>query len=279
MLVDRIKDALNMPRDDGMLHFSQHLQHDRHTAIYMKHGYPIVDQPWGRMFPLVQGTGIHETIHMLMPDICDAYLPEHKITVTDGLKYTWTGSVDAFAKYQDSYWLLDYKTISGAGMMFLGDEPKDEHRWQVSAYHAFRPESDQTWRTAILYFPSSPDYKRNWEEPRMIEFTPYPKEVMLERMREVEEAIDAYKEDGSLPAFLPPTWKWKKRGQTWHLEQRPHFTSLFCPWGSLHDDPCGCSAQEVVIIAKWKAGKLKVEPAYAIIAEKVIETIGEPDED
>lgn len=277
-LLDSLKESLSAPRNDGMLHFSQHLQHDRHAAIYMKYGYPQTAPAWGRLFPLVQGTGVHETIHTHMSKICEQYLPEHEIFVKSGLQYQWTGSVDAFAKYDNDYWLLDYKTISGAGMFFLGDEPKPDHVWQVSAYHAFRPESKQSWRTAVIYLPSSPDYKRNWEEPRMIEFTPYSREKIIERMQEVEEHITLYAETGFLPPGPSPSWRWRAKGKTWHLEQRPHYTSMFCPWGSLADDPCGCSEQELISIARLKDDKLTIEDGYDIIVEQVIADIGVPDE-
>lgn len=277
-LIDDLKSSLSEPRNDGMLHFSQHLQHDRHAAIYMKYGYPKANLSWGRMFPLVQGTGVHETIHVHMKDICEHYLAEHEIFVTAGFQYPWTGSVDAFAKYQGEYWILDYKTISGAGMFFLGDEPKEDHILQVSAYHAFRPESNQVWRTAVIYLPSSPDYKRNWDEPRMIEFKPLDKQTIIDRMLEVEEHISLYADTGFLPPWPAPSYKWKQKGKTWHLEERPHYTSMFCPWASLIDDPCGCSKQESGTIAKLRGDELTIEDGYDIIVEQIVEDIGVPDE-
>lgn len=274
MLIEALKASLSAPRNDGMLHFSQHLQHDRHAVLYMTHGYPSVVPSWGRLFPLVQGTGVHETVHAHMPSIVDSYTAEYPLNVTDGFKYPWTGTVDAFARYDNANWILDYKTISGAGMFFLGEEPKEDHVWQVSAYAAFAPKT-RDWRTAVLYLPSSPDYKRNWEEPVLLEFDPLPATSIISRMREVEAAIDLYKETGALPDWPEPSYVWKKRGQTWHLEERPHYTSMFCPWNSLHDDPCKCGDQTLLVIAKYKNGTLKVEDGYDIIVEK----IGEPDED
>lgn len=269
MLLEAFKRKLNEPRNDGMLHFSQHLQHDRHAVLYMVYGYPQVDQPWGRMFPLVQGTGIHETIHKVMPELCEEYVPEFNLMVSDGFAYPWTGTVDAFVKYKGENYILDYKTISGAGMMFLSDEPKEDHIWQVSAYHAFRPTPHVKFKTAVMYFPSSGDYKKNWDEPRMLEFEPLPKKDVVRRMLDVEDAIDTYKADGTLPDLLEPSYTWKQKGQTWHLEKRPHYTTMFCPWASLYDDPCGCSKDSFEIIAKWKNDKLRVEPGYDIIVDEI----------
>jgi hypothetical protein len=279
ILIEDLKASLSAPRNDGLLHFSQHLQHDRHTALYAEHGYPTDNPTWGRMFPLVQGTGIHETIHLHMKDICEMYAPEHPVECKRG-EFTWTGTVDAFAKYDDKHWILDYKTISGAGMFFLGDEPKPEHVLQVSAYHAFKPESGiNNWRTAIIYLPSSPDYKKNWEEPRMIEFEPSSRDEILQRMFEVETAILAYKYSGELPDPPAPSYAWKKRPgksskRTYDLMYKPHFTNLFCPWASQLDDPCGCSADKAKSVAVWNSeDELTIEEGYA----RIVEEIGKPE--
>ena len=280
MLIDNLKRSLAAPRNDDMLHFSQHLQHDRHTVLYMAHGYPATLPSWGRLFPLVQGTGVHETIHQHMRGLYDQYKDEYPISVSPGehgLRYPWGGTVDAFVYYDDTHWILDYKTISGAGMFFLGDAPKEDHVLQVSAYHAFAPKpKNKEWKCAVLYLPSSPDYKKNWGEPRLIEFEPLPKETIVGRMLEVEAAITTYRIDGLLPAWPAPSFTWKKKGETWHLEMRPHYTSMFCPWASLHDDPCGCSDQTLQTIAKWKKGTLRVEDGYDIIVEQIG---GPPDEE
>ena len=277
MLIEDLKASLSAPRNDGMLHFSQHLQHDRHTALYAEYGYPTVKATWGRMFPLVQGTGIHETVHLHMKDVCDMYVPERPVECKRG-EFTWTGTVDAFAKYQGQHWILDYKTISGAGMFFLEDDPKPEHVLQVSAYHAFKPDSEVAdWKTAIIYLPSSPDYKKNWSEPRMLEFTPISRDDILQRMLEVETAILAYKYSGTLPEPPAPSYGWKKRpGKTtriYDLMYKPHFTTLFCPWASLGDDPCGCSNDTQKSVAVWNKGKLTVEEGY----DMIVEEIGEPE--
>ena len=279
-LISDLKKSLSAPRNEGALQFSQHLQHDRHTALYMSYGYPTTEPSWGSMFPLVQGTGVHETIHLHMKDVCEEYLPEHSITTRISKFYTWTGTVDAFAKYDDQYWILDYKTISGPGMFFLGDEPKPEHLLQVSAYHAFKPEGDvKDWNAAVIYFPSSPDYKKNWEEPRMLEFQPIAKGDIVERMREVEKAIDLYRDEGILPPPPPPTFSWKKKpaSRSWtkqyELLKKPHYTNLFCPWASLIDDPCGCSNATTEVCATWTDGMLTVEDGY----DKLVEEIGEPE--
>lgn len=271
--VEDIKEALSVPRNDAALHFSQHLQHDRHTVLYHSYGYPKVMQPWGRVFPLVQGTGVHETMHSLMSGLYPKYVPEHEIFAdTDWFDCTWTGTADAYVEDNDGQvWLLDYKTISGPGMEFLGDEPKEDHIWQVSAYYHFGP--TQNCRTGVLYLPSSAGYKRDWSEPRFIEFEPLSYETLSVRMMEVETAIEAYKASGALPDWPDGSYSWKKKGKNYELLYRPHYTSMFCPWASLADDPCGCSNQTQKVVAKWTNGTLNVEDGY----DKIVEEIGEPD--
>lgn len=273
LILDALKDTLTEARNDGMLHFSQHLQHDRHTAIYMQYGYPNTSLPWGRMFPLIQGTAIHETIHAAMAKTYPKYVPEREITLpvtTDKnarFSYTWTGTADAYVEVDDTIWLLDYKTISGSGMSFLTNKPKPEHILQVSAYYHFGP--TQNCKTAVVYFPTGPDYKRKWEEPRFVEFEPIPKMELVERMQQVEEAIHDYEEDDTLPPIPNGEYVWKKTGKNYKLQYRPHYTTMFCPWASLHDDPCGCSNEKTQHIAEYKNGELIADERGWEIAEEV----------
>lgn len=272
-LVDDLKRRLSEPRNDEKLHFSQHLQHDRHTVIYMEYGYPHVDQPWGRIFPLVQGTGVHETVHTMMAKMYEKYVPEREIVAKDKrLEFEWTGTADAYVEIDNEVWLIDYKTISGAGMMFLDAVPKPEHILQVSAYYHFGP--TQACKTGVLYLPSSPNYSKAWDEPVFLPFDPIDKSTLVDRMKEVEEAIWEYKEHSVLPDTPEGTWSWKKRGKAYRLEYRPHYTTMFCPWASLSDDPCGCSLEKSMTVATYKNGDLTVDEEYAIMVEK----IGLPDE-
>lgn len=279
-LIDALKHELSIPRDDKALHFSQHLQHDRHTVLYWSEGYPHVVPSWGRMFPLIQGTGVHETIHTTMSKLYPKYVPEHEIIgIDDALRYPWKGSADAYVEMNDQVWLLDYKTISGAGMSFLNGQPKPEHILQVSAYYHFGPV--QTCKAAVVYFPSSPNYAKSWDEPVMLEFEPIPKNELLGRMVEVERLISDYLEEGVLPDPPASSYTWKKYGkaQTWRLEERPHYTSMFCPWASFTDDPCGCSNATTRTIGTYKKGTLKSEPGCDIMVKEIVDDIGVPDED
>jgi len=276
VIVENLKAFLSAPRNDDRLHFSQHLQHDRHAVLYHAYGYPSTVPAWGRMFPLIQGTGVHETIHHAMKSLYPKYKPEYEIIAEHSkLKYRWGGTADAYVEIDDTMWLLDYKTISGPGMMFLGDYPKPDHVWQVSAYYHFGP--TQNVKTAVLYLPSTSDYKNRWEEPRFLEFKPHAKTAVLTRMREVETSIENWKRSGILPEGPSGKWQWKKKGrsQTWSLIYKPHYTTMFCPWGGLYDDPCGCSMEETITAGTFKDGDLKIDKKYAII----IDEIGLPNED
>jgi hypothetical protein len=272
-LVNNLKDALSEPRNDGILHFSQHLQHDRHTVLYMEYGYPKVVQAWGRVFPLVQGTGVHETVHTIMSGLYPKYVPEFEIRADDSFQFSWGGTADAYVEDHDgSVWLIDYKTISGPGVEFLEDEPKEDHIWQVSAYYHFGP--TQACKTGVLYLPSSAGYKRDWAEPRFLPFEPLERDTLINRMLSIEEAISLYRTDNILPEYPEGSYSWKKKGKKYELLYRPHYTSMFCPWASLDDDPCKCSNQTQKIVAKWSDDTLDIEAGYDII----VETIGLPDE-
>ena len=277
MILTNLKRALQQPRNDKKLHFSQHLQHDRHTAVYARYGYPHTDQPWGRIFPLIQGTGVHETLHATMAGLYEKYVPEWPVEAKYGFEFDWVGTADAYVQDGDTNWLLDYKTISGPGMMFLGDEPKPEHILQVSAYYHFGPK--QNVRTAVIYFPTSPDYKKQWDEPVMLEFEPLAKEVIMARMLEVEEYIFDYERHDELPDPPAGEYVWKRKGtKSWtyqyDLLYKPHYTTMFCPWAGMTDDPCGCSLDTKKTIATWVDGVLTNDPEYDIIVKE----IGEPED-
>ena len=281
-IVERLKDTLSAPRNDDMLHFSQHLQHDRHAALYHAYGYPDVKQTWQRIFPLVQGSGIHEIVHHTMSGLYPKYVGEHSILAEDKrLRYRWGGTADAYMEDESGQvWLLDYKTISGVGMSFLGDEPKPEHVLQVSAYYHFGP--TQNCKTAVLYLPSSGDYKKRWEEPLMIEFEPVSKDELVERMRTVEKACDEYMGTSKLPDAPTGTYKWKPHNAyAGHRTRKkllytPHYMSMFCPWASLTDDPCGCSLERGRTLAVWEEGELS---EYDEKDLDLIHQIGLPDAD
>jgi len=275
-LISNLKHSLLVPRDDGLLHFSSHLQHDRHTALYHTLGYPAgpVDSSWQRTFPLLQGTGVHDTIHAKMADLYPKYVPEHEIysPLTDW-SYQWVGTADAYVEDEDGQvWLLDYKTISGAGMSLMGDAPKREHILQVSAYYHFGPTQDV--RTAIVYLPTGPDYKRRWAEPMFMEFEPLSYDVIRWRMQAVEYAVSDYKQNGVLPDSPEGSFSWKSKGKDkWDLVYRPHYSSMFCPWAHLVDDPCGCSEDESFIAATIRDKTLNVTSTY----EEIVAEYGYPD--
>lgn len=241
-LIDIIKYETNKPRNDNMLHYSSHLMHDRHTAVYYKHGYPedTWNRPWMNTLPLLQGTSIHEELHSMMEDQPFPYSAEVEIRNNDS-KYPWTGTVDAYLEDEDgSIVLLDYKTISGTSFGFLNG-PKPEHVWQVSAYYHYgMPGVD---KVGILYLPTTADYKRRWPEPVYFEVEPVTREDMDVRIAHVEEHISAYAETGWLPMWPEGerSWKENKRHKNWEWWYKPHYSTMYCPWKGAEFDPCGCS--------------------------------------
>lgn len=254
-LISIIKEATLQPRNDKMLHFSAHLNHNRHTALYWWFGYPTIkSEPWMNTLPLLQGTAIHEQLHKILGEdsrIQD-YHPEVPIVPEDeGFMYPWGGTADAFVRMNDKWTLIDYKTISGAGLSFIGDRPRLEHIMQVSCYYHlnyWQPENVQ-----IMYIPVSADYKRRWSEPLVFDITPISKHSICEIIDGVERDISVYASTKMLPPAPEGEYKWKqnKRNKNYELFYNPHYSSLFCPWRYMgEDDPCGCSQQKRMMIGK-----------------------------
>jgi len=257
-IIDIIKYATNAPRNDGVLHFSSHLQHDRHTVLYYEYGYPKEswNRPWMNTLPLLQGTAIHEQVHKIMSEHHTPYASEVEVKCDD-FQYPWVGTVDAYT--EDEYgnlMLIDYKTISGTSFGFL-DGPKAEHVMQVSAYYHFGMPGVHS--VGVLYLPTTPDYKRRWPEPVMYYVTPHPKEALIARINEVEAAISAYKAASILPAQPDGEvyWKENKRNKNWELHYKPHYSTMFCPWKNQEDDPCGCSEEVPVHIGSWSEDRIE----------------------
>lgn len=259
-LVNNIKYETNKPRNDGWLHFSSHLNHDRHTVLYYTHGYPETtwDRPWMNTLPLLQGTAIHEQLHKIMSDAYQVYEPETDVYPPEDMtQYKWKGTADALIEDNDGVvWLIDYKTISGASFSFL-DGPKPEHIMQVSAYYHYMPLHID--KVAILYLPTSADYKRRWPEPVLYEVEPWTADALAARIWKVEEAISAYKSSSILPDAPEGKvyWKENKRNKNWELHYKPHYASMFCPWKDQEDDPCGCSAETPVHIGNWSEDRIE----------------------
>lgn len=260
-LINTIKNATTSPRNDKMLHFSQHLMHDRHTVLYHWFGYPTVtNEPWAGVIPLLQGNAIHNQIHSIMDKAYDEYHSEVGIIPEDeDFHYPWTGTADAYIKRDNEWWLIDYKTISGTGITFL-QEPRAEHIAQVSCYYHFN--YWQPARVGILYLPTTPDYKRRWHEPQLFEVEPVKKQILLDRIGDVESAISVYASTRMLPEWPQGEYKWKenKRNKNYELHYKPHYSSMFCPWRYLaDDDPCGCSQQKQILIGKIDYDKVVID--------------------
>ena len=253
-LINIIKQHTLKPRNDKMLHFSQHLMHNRHTCLYWWFGYPgVVSEPWMNVLPLLQSNAIHAEVHKIMEEAFDIdYIPEISMFPEDeDFSYPWTGTADAIIK-SDNTWLIDYKTISGTGVTFL-QEPRPEHVAQVSCYYHFNGWDWEPDKIGILYLPVSADYKRRWHEPQLFEVRPLGKDALIQHIRSVEADISIYASTRMLPPWPDGEYKWKqnKRNKNYELHYKPHYTSMFCPWRYQgDDDPCGCSQQRPMLIGK-----------------------------
>jgi hypothetical protein len=259
-LIDTIKEVTLSPRNDKALHFSQHLTHNRHTALYWWYGYPTnTDQPWANTLPLLQGNAIHNELHSIMSEHHKPYVSERLIVPDEDFAYPWRGTADAYTENdKGEVCLIDYKTISGAGMTFL-DEPKYEHLLQVSCYHHF--DTVHSSHIYIMYLPTSMDYARKWHEPQILKVDPVSKEELISIIRGVESDISIYQSTRMLPDWPEGNYIWKenKRNKNWELSYRPHYTTMYCPWRVLgEDDPCGCSGDKPVKIGTWSPKDNKI---------------------
>ena len=253
-LVDIIKSKISEPRVDEYLHFSSDLTNDRHTAIGRFHPKPHTIKPWANTFPLLQGTAVHESFHTMMGAVDGwEYIAEQPIYYTgNDTAFEWMGTADAYMETPSGeYWLLDYKTISGASLSFL-DGPKIDHLFQISAYYHFGV-TVPNLRIGMLYIPTSPDYRRRWSEPVFYEIDPLPKSQIVKRMLDVEQAIIDYDTLGKVPEVLMGEYKWKnsKREKKWELTYYPHYSSQYCPWAGQENDPCGCSKLTAQYVGCW----------------------------
>lgn len=254
-LINIIKEHTLAPRNDKMLHFSQHLNNNRHTALYWWFGYPkLPNEPWMNTLPLLQGTAIHEQVHKIFSEdsrIEDYHSEVPIVPEDEDFHYPWGGTADAFIRYDNKWTLVDYKTISGAGLSFIGDEPRPEHIMQVSCYYHlnyWQPDNVQ-----IMYLPVSADYKRRWSEPIIYDVQPLPKQQICDVISSVEADISIYASTRMLPPWPEGEYKWKqnKRGKYYELFYQPHYSTLYCPWRYMRDDdPCGCSQQKRMMLGK-----------------------------
>ena len=251
----------NETRNDGKLHFSSGLQHDRHSVLGYVHGYPHVDRHWGDVAQLITGTSIHEYLHQMFAkdlrlQIYKSELPVSDIIIND---MAWTGTADAFIiDSEGQSWLVDYKTTSSNTFEYLRGTPKPEHIMQVSAYYHFLTDGNgddlpEGTKCGIMYVPVSPTFSRKWAEPTFMEFDPLPVGDVIRVMERVTDRIIDYKLGEPLPDAPTGDWVWKfdKRAKKWKFTYKPHWSARFCPWAPLLDDPCGCSTQEPVNGGSW----------------------------
>lgn len=244
----------NSVRNDGMLHFSSALQHDRHAVLGYVHGYPEIERKWGDVAQLITGTAIHEYMHTLMLDKFGETAYRHEVTVEpiDVGGYLWTGTADAVVSVDDTTWLIDYKTTSSNTFEYLNGRPKDEHIMQMSAYYHLLYDSGLSSydaRCGVLYIPTSPTFNRKWADPTFMEFEPLTYDTVYFQMDWVGTCINVYKEANLLPEIPDGEWSWKfdKRAKKWKFNYKPHWSTRFCPWAPLIDDPCGCSTSEIIV--------------------------------
>jgi hypothetical protein len=258
MLDKILLEHANESRNDGMLHFSSALQNDRHAVLGYVHGYPQSDKPWGEVAQLITGTAIHEYLHQLYDmrdDKIKQYYAEIELSPTFVNGFQWTGTADAvLVDSEDQAWLVDYKTTSSNTFEYLNGKPKPEHILQVSAYYHFLPEHlTEDAKCGIMYIPVSPTFSRKWAEPAFMEFDPVPADDIISIMERVGDSIKEYKITDYLPPVLEGEWSWRydKRSKKWKFGYKPHWSTRYCPWASLLDDPCLCSESKSIDGGTW----------------------------
>lgn len=280
-MFDRIiVDHANKVRNDDYLHFSSHLQHMRHAVVSYTHGYPEVQRGWGNIAQLFMGTAMHEEIHRVMADtFAPNYFDEISVPIVEVEGVGWTGTADAVVDVNGQRWLVDYKTTSSQTFEYLNGQPKDDHILQVSAYYHFLPLDLITPGTkcGVLYIPTSPNFSRKWAEPQFMEFEPLPRDDIMGIMKETATAIALYRDEEVLPPVPEGEWKWtsNKRKGVKELIYKPHWSTRYCPWAALFDDPCGCSEEQSVFGGTYhiETGEFNLEPVTKHLSDDFIKSV------
>lgn len=278
-----LMDHANQVRNDDYLHFSSHLQHARHAVIAYTHGYPEVRKEWGSVAQLTMGTAMHEQIHYIMDEKFGLwYQSEIPVTPFFIREVGWTGTADAVVDVDGQRWLIDYKTTSSQTFEYLNGQPKDDHILQVSAYYHFLGDEIITpdTRVGVLYIPTSPNFSRKWANPQFMEFEPLPKDEILSVMDSTVAAIERYSEEDVLPPVPTGEWKWtnNKRKGVKELIYKPHWSTRYCPWSSLFDDPCGCCNEQPVFGGTYdlETGEYAFEPAARNLPDDILKAFDIP---
>lgn len=237
-------------RSTGLLHCSSHLAAPiRHTQLYWKHrDDPPPPMDFMGSIRMFTGTMWHERIEKWLAESGIPFMSE--VDVTMGLPALWTGRADylIWDDEQQLFQLYDLKTIKGEGVKWLGDSPKEEHVWQVSAYlHALLdmgiPVSAS--RAFVYYLPMNPVMGES-VEPVLIPFTPLDYADVQKRMRIVEDSLEKPLVD--YPNGTQKIFKNKVMGVE-DVKVVPHWTSQFCPY----PEECGCADQRPFKIGHYRS--------------------------
>lgn len=255
---------------DGLLHPSGDLIGPlRHTMLRAA-GAPTIENHLISEVRLATGTAWHHRFENVLRGLPGMF----EVNLTKWLPEGWSGTAD-WLLWDDAYKafvLHDLKTIKGDGLKYiLYEGPKEEHRWQLSAYwHALvkmgLPLLDIF---KIYYLPMDVPSDKPDIEPMLCEVEPIEHGVINDVMEFRWEATQTYLD--SLPfktvaqvnmAQLED-WvtdkladepervqgvRYNKLANQYDVKLLPHWTTRYCPFP---DELCSCRHQKTEKIGHY----------------------------
>lgn len=261
-IVDVLKDTLESYRrpPDGKLHCSSDIVGSlRHAQLSVAGAPKIASEVVGDV-RMMTGTLWHEFF-------ADAFVKkgihfQQEIILDPGLPTGWSGRADwlFWSREYEAFVLGDLKTTKGEAMRWRLEEGASEaHLYQLSAYfHALVDMGYPMVNEAnILYLPMNDTAdKDELVEPVVMEFEPFPRNLVWDIMEDRWEATVAYLEteaddDDYLTGLAPEQERvekvyWNK--DKWEVKLVPHWSTKFCPYPN---ELCACSEQGTTKIGEY----------------------------
>lgn len=267
LLTQAIEDDKRPP--DGKLHASSDLVGSlRHTQLRAI-GAPERPQRIASGFRNMTGTLWHKYVETLLRDkyVSKGGEVHTEVKLDEWMPEGWSGTADYIFYHPGygAYVLGDLKTVKAESMFFVNrDGAKEEHIWQLSLYFWALVEKGlpMVGSVGVLYIPFfDTRVESKSPEPVLMEVSPLPSEVVLERAESRSKAVQAVK-DGlgrgeKLEDLLAPEQEkvqklvWDSKKAIFNVVCVPHWSAAFCDW----DAPlCDCRNQGSTKIGHWTLG-------------------------
>lgn len=252
----------------GLLHCSKHAaQPLRFTQLEMVLGGEEKD--FGDLMVLYTGTMFHREIENWVTKYLDDdwQIVGSEIDVTPYLPEGWTGTLDHLFLHvpTNTLSIVDIKTIKPEGIQYLTREPKEDHKIQVSCYHAgisFAPAQgmfafDLDPEIAVYYLPKGRDSRNQTIMPRMTTTKALSPPAVWSRLSHIKTEVDAYvaeyeRTGDVLNDVLAPMPEremkmyWDRAKMQWDVKLVPHWSTMYNDYG-----PAYTPKQSSNLIGAW----------------------------